>query len=377
MKTIIFLSLISCGLLSCKKTNTCADCLNGKCFDIEAFKTGLENAVKGTTVGYAYAIYCDSAYYTSGAGGLSSTAAESGGPIQMGATTPVNVASVSKSFTAMAMLKLLDDKNIPITAKISSYLPANWAKGDNISNISFEDLLTHKSGIRSDTLDASDNSSPLDYATIKMVVANGVRAADYGMACYQNLNFCLMRILIPYINGHAYAGTDAADATQTSDKYVDYVQAKVMAPSLADNTDVKSITTPPPHLYPFPDDGNPGVDAGDWTSICAAGGWNIGVVDAARVMTRLMTTDYILDVSTRNDMLNKNLGMYTWSTPYGDAHHHNGGIGYVNSSGNDVGSNSCYYIYPNGVIAFLHFNSAPAPKFINDILEDEWTNAWQ
>lgn len=377
MRKIIVLVLVSCGLFSCKQENTCAVCLNGKCFDIEAFKDGIENAVKGKTVGYAYSIFCDGEYYTSGAGGLSSTNAETGGPIDMGTEAPVNVASVSKTFTAMAMLKLLKAKNIPITEKISTHLPSGWAKGVNISSISFQDLLTHRSGFRSDTLDPTNNGSPLDYATLKMVVANGVRAVDYGVPSYQNLNFCLMRILIPYINGHAYAGTDAADATQTSQEYVDYVKAKVMTPSGAFNTDVKSITSPPPHLYPFPDDAELGVDAGDWTAIAGGGGWNICVNDAARVMSRLMFTENILDANTRNDMLNNSLGTYIWDTPYGKAYNHNGGISYANSSGSNVGSMSCYYIYPNGVIAFLHFNSAPPPKWINTILEDEWTNAWK
>lgn len=56
--------------------------------------------------------------------------------------TPCHIASVSKTFTAMMVLKLMEQSKIDITADVRTYLP-NFP----YQNISVKDLLDHRSGL--------------------------------------------------------------------------------------------------------------------------------------------------------------------------------------------------------------------------------------
>ena len=57
-----------------------------------------------------------------------------------------DIASVSKTMTATAILQLLAKDGLPITTKISSYIYPDWTQGQNISQLTFQELLTHSSG---------------------------------------------------------------------------------------------------------------------------------------------------------------------------------------------------------------------------------------
>ena len=57
-----------------------------------------------------------------------------------------DIASVSKTMTAMAMLQLLAKDGLPINTKISPYIYSDWTQGANISQLTFQELLTHSSG---------------------------------------------------------------------------------------------------------------------------------------------------------------------------------------------------------------------------------------
>src|SRR6202042_2638160 len=61
--------------------------------------------------------------------------------------TRMQGASLGKIATAIAMTKLLGDVGISPTTPIIDYLPAYWVKGPNVQNITFFDLLAHKSGL--------------------------------------------------------------------------------------------------------------------------------------------------------------------------------------------------------------------------------------
>ncbi len=61
--------------------------------------------------------------------------------------TRMHVASLSKIVTAIAMTRLLDQAGIPPSTPIIDYLPRYWAKGPNVGQITFAELMTHTSGL--------------------------------------------------------------------------------------------------------------------------------------------------------------------------------------------------------------------------------------
>src|SRR5262249_49968928 len=128
-----------------------------------------------------------------------------------------NPASVTKTMTAVAALKLLAAKNVSVTSTIAAYLPQSWSLGQGVSAITFAQLLTHTSGIR-DPVNLGTS-----YASLKTIMAQNILPANK-VKNYQNTNIALFRILIPYLNSFSDQGAqDIAAATDQS--YLTYMSS--------------------------------------------------------------------------------------------------------------------------------------------------------
>ncbi|XXY17588.1 serine hydrolase [Sorangium sp. So ce216] len=79
-------------------------------------------------------------------GGFARSALDAYSPFEP--TTPTSVVSVSKVIPATALLDVLATRGIPRTAKIGPYLPPGWTLGAGVSDITFEELLQHRSGLQ-------------------------------------------------------------------------------------------------------------------------------------------------------------------------------------------------------------------------------------
>src|SRR5262249_31281686 len=87
--------------------------------------------------------------------------------------------------------KQAEGKNVSIDSKIAPYLPSRWTQGPHVAEMTFKDLLTHWSGLRSV---APDEDS---FSNLRRTIANGSTNANWQKREYQNCNFSLFRILIP------------------------------------------------------------------------------------------------------------------------------------------------------------------------------------
>ena len=92
----------------------------------------------------------DSSYYWSGASGIASQ----NGQVPMTKDTPVYIASVTKLYTAVVIMKLYEDKIISLDDPISKYLPEKLIHGihvyqgkDYSNEITIQELLSQTSGI--------------------------------------------------------------------------------------------------------------------------------------------------------------------------------------------------------------------------------------
>lgn len=81
----------------------------------------------------------------SSSGGFAKSTADGYQP--MTADTQSPIASNSKVITAVALTKILADHGISRTAKIGPWLPPGWIQGPGVANLTFRDLLTHKTGL--------------------------------------------------------------------------------------------------------------------------------------------------------------------------------------------------------------------------------------
>jgi CubicO group peptidase (beta-lactamase class C family) len=259
-----------------------------------------------------------------------------------------DIASVTKAVTAVAVLKLLADKQLSLQTPIAGYLPHTWQLGRNVNTITFEELLTQTSG----TIEPNGTPFPdTGYVALKVTMSQPVyltlpgRGAspkwtkqsckqDYQqrltgshtVLCYQNANFALFRILIPYLNGFNDSGlSDGQIQTQTDSLYLGYMTSVF-------GNEFEATCTPAQGtsyvlVYPYPAGNAHGVDWGDWLDYCGGGGLQMSVTGMAHFLSHLMTGGYVPPAKI-TEMI-KNLYGWDWkytNTTYGTCAQKNGGL---------------------------------------------------
>ena len=228
-------------------------------------------------------------------------------------TQSMHIASISKLITAMAMVKLLDEKKIPHDARIADYLPARWAAGPNVEKITFANLLTHKSGFQWRENDSGSGAicediSYSDYGFMKSRVAKGV--SSLGHFCYANMNFGLQRILIPIINGdidRAAALSDQEWDDKTFDAYRRYMTRTIFTPAhvtkatlVRPSNNALAYNVPPTAA---------GWNTGKLACLAGAAGWNMSVEDVLDIMGTFRRGDTIMSAAAAQEMLNDGFGI--------------------------------------------------------------------
>lgn len=123
-------------------------------------------------------------------------------------TTPLHIASVTKTFTAMAVLKLWQDGRLNIDDEYSKYFPAF-----NYPGVTIRSLLNHRSGLPNYThfLDnlgwdknkVVSNEDVLDFLINRKAELVDIRAANTHFT-YCNTNYALLALLIERISGRKY-----------------------------------------------------------------------------------------------------------------------------------------------------------------------------
>ena len=199
----------------------------------------------------------------------------------------MHVASVSKLVTAIAARKALADSGVPGRTAIYPFLPLYWRRGVNIDDVTFEMLLTHRSGFFNPV------TSLAEYGDLKAQVARGaLLGVPLGTATYQNVNLALFRILIPVVTGAIKASLlapsgresdhDELWAALTVQAYHDYVQDNVFAP--AQVTGASTASEPGNALaYRWPVSAG-GWDSGDLSTSSATIAWHLTANELVRVL---------------------------------------------------------------------------------------------
>lgn len=228
--------------------------------------------------------------------------------LSMSSDLVTNIASVSKTMTAVATLQLLARNHLTIDTRISPYLYSDWKKGPNVDKITFKMLLTHSSGFGQLANNVCGND--LDYAGLKAIVAGGVSNNSMGQPQYGNCNFALMREIFPALLGQPLNNLpDAQRAQQSATMYVNYLNVHVFHP-----VGIPAVQCKPPSgnndilSYTNPAGGTSGTDWGDWTSTCGGGGWVISADDIFRVVNDIATGSTLLTSGQRNQMISNCLG---------------------------------------------------------------------
>jgi CubicO group peptidase (beta-lactamase class C family) len=133
--------------------------------------------------------------------------------------TRFRIASMSKAFTALAILKLRDEGTLSLDAPAETYVPElkawRYPTGD-APRIRVRDLLNHTAGFVTDD-PWGDRQTPMPEAEFTRLLAEGVpfsRAPGLAME-YSNLGYALLGRIVSNVSGQPYA---------------DYIRGLVMTP---------------------------------------------------------------------------------------------------------------------------------------------------
>nr|WP_295931086.1 serine hydrolase domain-containing protein [uncultured Dyadobacter sp.] len=305
------------------------------------FVTILNDSLKDRGFGYSFAVFKRNELLGSGAGGLQARKQETGQDKAVTLDTKMQIASMTKTLTAAAFLKLAKEKGIRTSDKIVGYLPKNWVIGPNVELITFKDLLTHTSGI----VGLGENCRNGAYGEniwdgLKALIAKGITKENRGQFCYQNANFGLFRVLIPVISGLQMTGGDTNDAFYTSRSYEDYVRKNLLekAGVVTGEFLLNGMPTPT-YGFDFPYSGEFGFDPGDFTSTTGGYGVYLSANDAIKVYDALFSpgNSAVITQEIRDELLSGGLGNYSAVMPEGKFSYHDGwwysGYGLPNPKG--------------------------------------------
>lgn len=241
-----------------------------------------------------------------GSGGFSRTAIDAP-EMPASINDRFNIASMSKTITAAAVLNALQDKDLPVTTLVKDFFPSDWPLHPTIQTLTFQDFLTHKTGF-------GKVQNDHNYVTIKESMEIGPENPPKAAFFYWNINFAVFRIILPILNSYNrftkkssfIVDSNANPEEVYANEYVRIVNERVLIPSGIVNANCNSRRLRAPVLlydYQHAPDKN-GLDGmSNETLWSGAQGWAISVVDYTKFIQTLLFTEIIVSDTTKNLML--------------------------------------------------------------------------
>ncbi len=323
--------------------------------DWDRFGYLIRKALDGKAIGYSYAIGRDGALIRTGAGGLRRMPQDGRAPFTV--NTQSQAASTSKTVTAVALVKALNDRRLSVDSRVAPFLPSCLKQGPGVNTLTFRELLDHTSGL-------SEPSSCKDdpYGCLKKMIADGrTRPREYN---YNNSGYGLMRLLTPLVavpqqaNGQFKLFKCEDDHGQLngdiSEMFVKYLFDNVLKPAHASASYYPSGDFA--LVYDFANPEEKGVPPRtDFSRHAGAGYLAISAINYVKFLGALDHGD-IIPKSLVKSMYGGNLGFdFPYDGVAGKYYTKNGGC-----PSSHCGAQSM--VYPGGVQAYVMVNSAaPSP----------------
>ncbi|RYZ37794.1 MAG: class A beta-lactamase-related serine hydrolase, partial [Sphingobacteriales bacterium] len=290
----------------------------------------------------------------------------------------MNIASVTKTLTAITAIRLLKKNGINIDSTIGKWLPASWPKNDKISKLKFKQLLTHTSGIRTGNTSWND---------LKQVVANAPEGnTDY---VYANANFALFRAMLPKLdNNLTFEYWETHMTEENFNNWMSTLYISLVNNYVIENAGITERTCSPVSgtnytMHNEAPQSLVSVALGDWKQSCGGGGFFMTTMDLSRIIVYMTHSNKILSDNDRALMDENRLG---WNRVVavtgGTALGHGGGLyeDIDNSGGvtaGDVGLQTLIMKFPNKVELALGINSIGNDwRNTNSIVQTAYNDAW-
>ncbi len=163
-----------------------------------------EYAEKNHFPGYAFGIVLDGKLVYSGSGGYSDIDKK----IPATTRSMFRIASMSKSFTAMAIMKLRDEGKLKLDDPVYLYIPE--MKGQKLTTdapeITIKNLMTHSAGFPEDNPWGDRQLADTDAELIALIKKGISFSNDPGLTYeYSNLGFAMLGYIIKKVTGTPYS----------------------------------------------------------------------------------------------------------------------------------------------------------------------------
>ena len=291
----------------------------------------------------------------------------------------MNIASITKTITAAAVLQLLERRGLTIDSLIAPWLPGDWNLGIGVNSLTFKSLLTHRTGFN--TANSNFNAT-LSFNALRDSVQTGCINSQSHL--YMNMNYALFRVIIPAL-WKGLPGAPAIgeiNATSASFFYRLYIQQEIFDKLGVLNADCVSPSAEQPTLFYTNAANTPGVDYGDWTMICGGGGFYLSAIDLANFLANIRYNNDILSAANRDIMRDNYIGWSELGTlvgAHGEYFNHGGSINNTGSAGGNQGNMRGLIIqFPNNVDLALMTNSEiGADLSIRTVVFNAYENSWE
>lgn len=370
--------LITCLMItglfsSCKKNDKIK--ANVPVFKVEIFKEQLKAGLADAR-GFQFVITKDGVVADTAAVGLGGSGRTGNIPADVNAY--VNIASVTKMFTAVTVLDLLSKNGLKVDSTIGRWLPDTWPSNAAIRKLTFRQLLTHKSGIR---------TGVTTWSSLKNVVANPPEGdTSYS---YANANFALFRAILPKLdNPHTFEYWEDGMTENDFQEWMSNLYINMVNNYVFENAGLtkRECVNPGGNTHTMMNEAPfslVSVANGDWTNTCGGGGFYLTTMDMARVMVYMTHSNKILSDNQRTLMDDNRFGLNrAFSVTGGTALGHGGGLydDFDNSGGynpGDPGLQTLLIKFPNKVELALCINSIGNDwRNTNAIVQTAYNAAW-
>ncbi len=367
--------LFAACMVSCQMIDNLPINSNEEVFDAELFKNNLNDQLTGAR-GYQFVITRNGRIAETEAVGIGAISRT--GNMASSIDGYVNIASVTKTLTATAALRVLPKAKVDLGDAIGPWLPDSWDVHPDISKITFRQLLTHTSGIRS----GSGNWTN----TRNLVGGPITESNEYS---YANANFALFRLMLPKLNNksefESQEGKMTAEDFQfwMSAEYIKIVQNEVISKAGLGARGCAPVEGNTFQMLSEAPSGLVGVSIGDWTESAGGGGYFLTTRDMSRIIVYLTHSDEILNQTQRTQMDTEQLG---WNRRFavkgGFALGHGGGLYNDNDGSGDIsfgdsGLQTLLIKFPGKIELALAINSVPSDwRNTNQIVQTAFNASW-
>ncbi|ONI46870.1 hypothetical protein AN644_02365 [Candidatus Epulonipiscium fishelsonii] len=151
-----------------------------------------------------YALIRDGKFIVSGASGINSRVNHN----DISTTHMYPIGSVSKMFTAVAIMNLVEEGKLELNAPIVTYLPEFKMADDRYKNITVRMLINHSSGFMgNDSEDAllfNDNDTINHDTLLERLSTQRLKANPGEFSVYCNTGFAVAELLIEKVSGMTF-----------------------------------------------------------------------------------------------------------------------------------------------------------------------------